>query len=82
MKKLGRCSHISTATGNIIAKAFFEPKVGLKVFDGNLRKIGTVFDVFGPLSSPYVSIKPAIRECESIINHVLFLREEKRGKRV
>lgn len=82
MKKLGRGLHISTATGNIIVKSSFEPKVGSKVFDGE-RKIGMVFDVFGPVSSPYVSIKPAIKDRENIVNHVFFLREEeKRGRKI
>ena len=76
MKKLGKVLHVSSATGNIIVRTTYQPRVGSKVFDGERRRVGEVFDVFGPVDSPYVAVKP------SASNHggrgrILFLMEKK-----
>jgi rRNA processing protein Gar1 len=34
-------------------------KIGTKTCDGKLKEIGRVLDLFGPVSSPYVSIRSA-----------------------
>ena len=78
MEKIGRALHFSGATGNVIVKASFAPKVGSKVCDKKLRSVGTVFDVFGPIASPYVSIKTS-RDRKNIIDQILFLRNIKRN---
>ena len=59
MRRLGRVLHLSSATGNLIVKAQMAPRIGEKVYDGELRLIGSVFDVFGPVTSPYVAVKPS-----------------------
>lgn len=33
------------------------PNIGDKVFTIEKRKIGTIFDIFGPVSKPYLSVK-------------------------
>jgi RNA-binding protein len=45
-------------TGNLIVRAVNIPRIGEKVYDGEMRLIGFVYDVFGPVKSPYVSVKP------------------------
>ena len=55
MRYLGWIKDISKK-GYLIAKADFAPAVGDQVWEGR-RTIGKVVNVFGPVSSPYVSIK-------------------------
>jgi len=80
LRRLGRVLHVSSMTGNIIVKAQTLPRVGEKVYDGELRFIGSVFDVFGPVSSPYVAVKPRFPLTK--LPKTLFLPEPSRkGKR-
>jgi RNA-binding protein len=48
------------------------PKIGDKVADENLKTVGTVFDVFGPVSSPYVAVRPTISEPQCLVKNVLY----------
>jgi rRNA processing protein Gar1 len=41
--------------------------------------VGTVFDVFGPTSSPYVAVKPHIQSPEQLVKHVLYAIPSKAG---
>ncbi len=83
LQHLGRVLHVSVSR-NLILKAKLQPKIGDKVVDENLRYIGSVFDVFGPVSSPYVSVKPIITEPQRLIKSTLYTipstarRKEKR----
>jgi len=63
MRKLGTALHISRS-GNIIVKIEVEhpPPIGSRVFDKNLRKLGTLTDLIGPVSSPYAVVKPESSE--------------------
>ncbi|RLI05405.1 H/ACA RNA-protein complex protein Gar1 [Candidatus Bathyarchaeota archaeon] len=79
MKKLGKILHISTLTGNLIVKSSRQPKIGTKVFNGEFKEVGVVFDVFGPVSSPYISVKPT-SNYRKIGKTLFFLDEEKRRK--
>ncbi len=57
MKKLGIISHISNK-GNIIARSNKTPHFGTTVFTQDNKKIGTVYDIFGPTKKPYITVKP------------------------
>ena len=71
MHRIGHILHVSK-TRNIILKADNIPHIGDKVTDEKLRPVGTVFDVFGPTSSPYVAVKPNIHITEQLTNQVLY----------
>jgi len=77
--------HISS-NGNLILKAENLPRTNDQVVDENLKPIGTVFDVFGPVSSPYVAVRPSVEEPKRFIERVLYavpsskLRREKRKR--
>ncbi len=82
MKRLGRVLHLSSSR-NLILKAETLPKIGSKVVDENLKSVGSVFDVFGLVASPYVSVKPEIVDPQRLIKSVLYVipsieRKEKR----
>jgi RNA-binding protein len=67
----------------MILKAENVPRIGNQVTDEKLKQVGTVFDVFGPTSSPYVAVKPSTRNPEQLINQVLYAtpQKERRNKR-
>ena len=56
------------------------PKIGENVVDENLKPIGKVFDILGPVSSPYAAVKPATREIEKLVNKVLYVSPPQRRK--
>ncbi len=58
IRRIGSVVHVS-ASGNIIVKAEGDvPRLGERIFNGDAKPIGIVVDVFGPVSSPYVSVRP------------------------
>ena len=85
LNRIGHVLHVSN-TKNMILKAENIPRIGDKVSNEKLKPVGTVFDVFGPTSSPYVAVKPHIRSPEQLVNQVLYAtpskaRTKKRRKR-
>ena len=65
---------------NIIVKSERIPKIGQTVVDENLKVVGKVFDIIGPTSSPYVTVKPCIQGCEKLVNKKLYVLPSKRRK--
>lgn len=57
MKLLGKVLH--TGTKGPILKASITPKVGQPVFNSKGERVGNIYDLFGPVGSPYTIIKPA-----------------------
>jgi len=82
LQRLGRALHVSPSR-NIIVKLQYVPKIGETVVDENLKLIGRVFDILGPVSSPYASIKTIKQEPEKSVNRMLYvsLKKEK-GERL
>jgi len=85
LQRIGCVLHVSS-TKNMILKAENLPNIGDRVVDGNLSQVGTVFDVFGPVSSPYVAVRPSVEEPNRLVDHVLYAvpqykpRREKKRK--
>jgi rRNA processing protein Gar1 len=80
LHRIGHVLHVSNAK-NMIIKAENIPRIGDKVADEKLKPVGTVFDVFGPTSSPYVAVKPTSQNSEQLVNHVLYAVPSKAGRR-
>ena len=82
MQRLGQVLHI-TPSRNIIIKVENLPKIGETVVDESLKPVGKVFDIFGPVTSPYVAIKSTIREIEKLNKKTLYaLPPERRKEKV
>jgi len=79
LHRIGRVLHISPSR-NIIVKIEKTPRIGETVVDENLKPIGKVFDIFGPVSSPYASIRPTISKPEELTNKTLYISPQ-RGER-
>jgi RNA-binding protein len=79
LQRLGRVLHISPSR-NIIIKVENVPKLGETVVDENLKPVGTIFDLFGPVSTPYVAVKPTRKELDKLTNKVLYALPSARRK--
>lgn len=56
------------------------PRINETVVDENLKTIGRIADIFGPVTSPYASIRPQISQPERLINKTLYVLPSKRRK--
>jgi len=65
----------------MILKAENIPHIGDKVTNEKLKPVGTVFDVFGPTSSPYVAVKPHVQSPEQLVSQVLYAIPSKAGRK-
>jgi RNA-binding protein len=66
-----------------VVKTDNTPKIGSAVVDESLKVVGKIFDVIGPVSSPYVVVKPAIKEFEKLTSKQLYvlLSKKERSKK-
>ena len=82
LQRLGRVLNV-TSSQNVVVKADKPPKIGLTVVDENLKVVGKIFDIIGPVSSPYAVVRPAIRASEKLTNKQLYLHlsRKERGRK-
>jgi RNA-binding protein len=64
----------------MIVKVENTPNIGETVVDENLKPVGKVFDILGPVSSPYVTIRPTVREPERLTSKTVYVLPSKRRK--
>ena len=72
MQKLGRM-RVLTPSKNIIVKTEKTPNIGSEVVDENLKVVGKVFDIIGPVSAPYAVVKPTVSEPAKLLNKPVYL---------
>lgn len=75
MKKLGKVLH-QAKSGNLILKAEVFLKQSVPVYDASNKKVGYVVETFGPISSPYVSVKPTTDRVRKLIGAYLYIQRE------
>ncbi|MBN1682360.1 hypothetical protein JW865_02265 [Candidatus Bathyarchaeota archaeon] len=81
-KKIGTILHVSKSTGNLILKVENDVQIGDDIFDKNGKRVGIVFDFFGPVNSPYIAVKPrSSEEVTKLVGEKLFLEEKNQKKR-
>jgi RNA-binding protein len=82
LQKLGKVRAL-TPSKNLIVKTEKAPKIGSEVVDENLKVIGKVFDIIGPVSSPYAVVKPSVKEPAELVNRPVYLLAslENKGRR-
>ena len=79
--KIGVVKHLSFSSGNLILKAEQEARIGEPVHDWKKRKIGNIFDFFGPVSTPFISVSPTINKPEKYVGKPLYTRVSRGGNR-
>jgi len=62
-----------TPSRSIIVRVEKPPIIGEKVVDEKLQQVGTVFDIFGPVSSPYVAVKTTINNPDTLKSQLLYV---------
>lgn len=79
VQRLGRVSNL-TPSQNIVVKLDKIPKIGAPVVDENLKTVGKVFDIIGPVSSPYAIVKPTVREPDKLTGKQLYMLLSKKER--
>ena len=79
LQRLGRVLSV-TPSQNLVLKIENPPKLGAAVIDENLKVVGRIFDIIGPVSSPYAVVKPSIKDPEKLANKQLYVSPSKRGR--
>jgi RNA-binding protein len=82
LQRLGKVINV-TPSQNVVVKIDKTPHIGSAVIDEKLKVIGKVFDIIGPVSSPYAVVKTTIKEPEKLTNKQLYLllsRKERNQK--
>jgi RNA-binding protein len=77
-ERLGTALHISRSSGNLILDSLGVARIGETVRDAKGKKIGIVFDVFGPTTNPFIAIKPSIETPERLLGKALYVRNRRR----
>jgi len=72
LQKVGRVRAL-TPSKNIIVKTEKVPKIGSEVVDENLKVVGKVFDIIGPVNAPYAVVKPTVSEPAKLVNKPVYL---------
>jgi rRNA processing protein Gar1 len=77
---IGTAMHVSKSTGQLIVKAREEASIGDFVYDLKRKRVGVVFDFFGSVESPYISVKPH-SDPSGLVGAELFVEERRKDKR-
>ncbi|MFQ5888026.1 MAG: Gar1/Naf1 family protein [Candidatus Hydrothermarchaeales archaeon] len=84
MRPLGKITRF-TKSGGILLRSIEIPSLYSTVVTKDLKKVGTVRDVFGPYSKPYILIKPMRKfepkDLSSLKNETLYESRERKSKR-
>ncbi|MBM3291485.1 H/ACA RNA-protein complex protein Gar1 [Candidatus Bathyarchaeota archaeon] len=81
-RKVGLVLHISKSTGNLILKAETDVEIGESALDKSGKRVGVIYDFFGPVDTPYIAVKPrSLEESTKIIGEVLYLEEKQRKRK-
>jgi rRNA processing protein Gar1 len=76
MHRLGTVENISY-NGTLIVKARFTPKKGSMVEDRKMNDIGVITRIFGPVKTPFVSIRPIDKSALlSLIGSEVYIKKE------
>ena len=77
---IGSVMHVSKSTGQLIVRAKEEASIGDFVYDSKRKRVGVVFDFFGPVDGPYIAVKPH-GEAAEFVGVDLFVEERRRERR-
>ena len=71
MNRLGRVLHLSN-NKHLILRTKIKVKAKTVVLNEGLNQVGLIFDIFGPVGNPYVSIKPTVDNPERYVGRFLY----------
>ncbi len=56
-------------------------RLGSVTFSQDLKNVGNVFDVFGPVENPYISVRPNVRDPNNYVGQLLYVEEGLKRRR-
>jgi len=73
LRRLGKILHFSSSRSLIVKcdESRFV-KLGTRVCDSKLREVGSVQDLFGPVGSPYVSVRPSVPSPAKFVHRIVY----------
>ena len=73
LRRLGKILHLSKSRSLIVRcdESRFV-KLGTKVCDSKLKEIGRVQDLFGPVTSPYVAVRPTVSSPAKFVHRIVY----------
>jgi RNA-binding protein len=77
LQRLGKVLSV-TPSQSVVVKIDKPPRLGTVVVDENLKVVGKVFDIIGPVSSPYAVIRPSIKDPEKLTNKQLYVSSSRK----
>lgn len=80
MKRLGVVSHYAKQ-GFLIVRTNWVPSLNDPVVDKELKPVGVVKDVFGPVNYPYVAVKPRVKDPEKYVGALLYVGRREKGSK-
>ncbi|MHA1264478.1 MAG: H/ACA ribonucleoprotein complex subunit GAR1 [Candidatus Helarchaeota archaeon] len=86
MRRINRIQHVSNQRHlitRVTVNQVKQLKIGQTVVTKDLNKIGKIFDIFGPINNPYISIKldPTIGDAQNLIGEIVYVFEGRKMKR-
>jgi len=82
LQRLGKALKV-TPSQSVVVKIDKTPPIGSTVINEKLKVVGKVFDIIGPVSSPYAVVKTTIKDPAKLTNKQLYrlLSKKERSKR-
>ncbi|MGC9107469.1 MAG: H/ACA ribonucleoprotein complex subunit GAR1 [Infirmifilum sp.] len=82
MRPLGKV-RLYTRAKNLLVEAQEVPEIGERIFDEKMAQIGYIYDIIGPVNSPYVLVKvdESRWKPEAFIGKILYWKGTPRGAR-
>ena len=75
--RIGKALHISSNSGNLISEITENVHIGDSIYTKNKKMIGRIYDIFGAVTNPYISIRlndKTERTRNNIIGKDLYMR--------
>ena len=79
MQRLGKALNV-TPSRNVVVKINKAPPIGSRVIDEKMKVVGKIFDIIGPVSSPYAVVKTTTKDPAKLTNKQLYLLFSKKER--
>jgi RNA-binding protein len=77
LQRLGKVISV-TPSQSLVVKIDKPLRLGTSVIDENLKVVGRIFDIIGPVSSPYAVVRVSIKDPEKLSNKQLYVSPSRR----
>jgi RNA-binding protein len=76
MRAAGQVARTAQGLAVVRSRGDDHPPIGAETVDERLDTVGRVVDVFGPVSRPYLAVKPADdRRLPALLGETLYVRD-------